>query len=689
MRRRYMIPKSNNEPTGPRYDSNYLTMESVDDQFYVSFSSDCEYQIDEQEWVSLPANTTTPVIDAGHYISFRKTFASGQSTSVGKFTFDKRCNLLGNCNSIIFGDNADTTWSLSRYDHVYEGMFKNCAVVSIYEEFLPIQTLASYCYRYMFQNCKYLINTPRLFASELPQYCYSYMFSGCTSLTFVYDLSIVTVNGYSCEYMFNGCSSLVNMPKIEATTLSNHCYRYMFQKCTSLNNVQTLPATTLQPYCYYGMFLGCTSLTEMPEMKATTLASSCCIQMFADCTKLSSISLPATTLAAYCYQQMFRNCKSLVHVSILPATTLSNYCYMSMFQGCTSLTNAPVLPAKTLTNNCYYMMFYGCSNLSYIKALFTNAPQTAYMNNWVASVASSGTFVKSSDATWNDIFGVSAIPTGWNVLTEGFEENYLTITAIEDNVTISFSNQSVSASLNAVDWEMYRGETITINNGQKVYWKGNLTTSGTSSNGIGRFNILGKCNLSGNCNSLLFGDNANGQTDISNVLYGFGSMFMDCTGIVEISNNFLPALTLSEGSYYQMFRGCTSLTKSPELPATTLAPNCYMSMFRNCTSLTKSPYLRVEELIYANCYSYMFYNCSSLNNIRVWFVTNPTGEYTSNWVYGVASNGEFYKNAVADWTTRGVNAIPSGWTIFNIINITDVNDGDVVIKPNQPGGGLS
>jgi hypothetical protein len=269
-----MIPKSNNEPTGPGYNSNYLTMESVDDQFYASFSSDCEYQIDEQEWVYLPANTTTPVIDAGHYISFRKEFDLDQSTSVGKFTFDKRCNLLGNCNSIIFGDNAATTWSLSRYDHVYEGMFKNCAVVSIYEEFLPIQTLSSYCYRYMFQNCTYLTNTPRFFASNLPQYCYSYMFSGCTSLTFAYDMETTVVGGYSCEYMFNGCGSLTVMPALPAKTLANHCYRYMFYNCKSLNVVKELPAETLSPYCYYYMFRSCTSLVSTMSRGSTRVSHS-------------------------------------------------------------------------------------------------------------------------------------------------------------------------------------------------------------------------------------------------------------------------------------------------------------------------------------------------------------------------------------------------------------------------------
>ena len=366
MRRRYMIPR-HNEPIVEEFNyDTYLTMEAIDDMFSVKFSSDLEYNIDGTEWILLPANTDSPVIGAGHKMSFRKTFASGQGKSVGKFTFNKRCNLLGNCNSIIFGDAAMETWSLARYDHVYEEMFKGCAVVSIYEEFIPIQTLASYCYRYMFQNCTYLTNTPKLFASELPQYCYSYMFSGCTSLTFAYDMETTTIGGYSCEYMFNGCSSLVNMPKVEATTLSNHCYRYMFQNCTSLKNVHALPATALHPYCYYGMFLGCKSLTSAPE---------------------------------------------------LPATELASNCYYQMFYGCTSLTTAPELPATTLANGCYSYMFYGCTRLNYIKAMFTTTPSTTYLNRWVYGVPSTGTFIKNAAAAWTDTFGTSAIPSGWTVQT--------------------------------------------------------------------------------------------------------------------------------------------------------------------------------------------------------------------------------------------------------------------------------
>jgi hypothetical protein len=87
-----------------------------------------------------------------------------------------------------------------------------------------------------------------------------------------------------------------------------------------------------------------------------------------------------------------------------------------MFNGCTSLTTAPELPATALTNYCYNYMFYGCSKLNYIKALFTTTPSTSYTNNWVSGVASSGTFVKNKNATWN-VTGTSGIPSGWTVQT--------------------------------------------------------------------------------------------------------------------------------------------------------------------------------------------------------------------------------------------------------------------------------
>lgn len=219
--------------------------------------------------------------------------------------------------------------------------------------------------------------------------------------------------------IFRYCSNLISAKELilQATTLSDYCYAYMFEGCTSLTDAPQLPATTLAEHCYNGMFYGCTSLIIAPELPAMALINDCYYQMFHGCTALTAASeLPATTLAQSCYCGMFNGCTSLTTAPELPATTLANNCYQQMFNGCTSLTAAPELPATTLVNSCYSNMFVSCTHLNYIKMLATDISASGCLSAWVLNVASSGTFVKNSTATWN-VTGNNGIPTGWTVQT--------------------------------------------------------------------------------------------------------------------------------------------------------------------------------------------------------------------------------------------------------------------------------
>ena len=86
-------------------------------------------------------------------------------------------------------------------------------------------------------------------------------------------------------------------------------------------------------------------------------------------------------------------------------------------------------------------------------------------------------------------------------------------------------------------------------------------------------------------------------------------MFRDCIALTAAPK--LPATTLAENCYAFMFYGCTSLKEAPELPATTLAGRCYLEMFEDCYSLTKAPELPATKLESA-CYYGMFRSCKSL-----------------------------------------------------------------------------
>jgi len=89
----------------------------------------------------------------------------------------------------------------------------------------------------------------------------------------------------------------------------------------------------------------------------------------------------------------------------------------------------------------------------------------------------------------------------------------------------------------------------------------------------------------------------------------YGDMFSNCTGLTAAPA--LPATTMKDYCYYNMFNGCSNLTTAPALPATTLASFCYQDMFYGCTGLTTAPELPATSLA-DQCYSWMFSNCSNL-----------------------------------------------------------------------------
>lgn len=77
----------------------------------------------------------------------------------------------------------------------FEDMFAHCTgLTSISEEFLPATTLATDCYRGMFQDTRFT-RAPDLPATTLVSECYRYMFNACSQLTYIKCLATTNVNG--------------------------------------------------------------------------------------------------------------------------------------------------------------------------------------------------------------------------------------------------------------------------------------------------------------------------------------------------------------------------------------------------------------------------------------------------------------------------------------------------------------
>ena len=210
----------------------------------------------------------------------------------------------------------------------------------------------------------------------------------------------------------------------------------------------------------------------------------------------------------------------------------------------------------------------------------------------------------------------------WPLGTD-YSQEYLTIESLADNNTITWTftgstpmQNYIYWSKNGTSWTSAIASTsatpvslATLNKGEKMYLKGENVTYASSKSNYSHFNSDYEFNVSGNIMSLIYGDNFIGQTTLSSA-YNFVHIF-NSSKVVNASNLILPATTLTNYCYDNMFNGCTSLATAPVLPATTLKLSCYGYMFNGCTSLATAPVLPATTLE-NYCYEHMFQNCTSL-----------------------------------------------------------------------------
>jgi hypothetical protein len=148
-----------------------------------------------------------------------------------------------------------------------------------------------------------------------------------------------------------------------------------------------------------------------------------------------------------------------------------------------------------------------------------------------------------------------------------------------------------------------------------------------------------KTEIFGNVMSLLKGkDGLEGATAIEakNAFYG---LFAGADKLVNNDERLLvlPATTLTEGCYQDMFNGCKGIEKAPELPAPTLVKDCYQEIFAGCSKLN-----------YVKC-----------------LATDISAEgCTKNWLTnaGTEATGEKVLETLVPMPLNCDDGVPSGWT---------------------------
>ena len=243
--------------------------------------------------------------------------------------------------------------------------------------------------------------------------------------------------------------------------------------------------------------------------------------------------------------------------------------------------------------------------------------------------------------------------------------NYFRFVAREDG-QFKLSGNSVTYSLDSgTTWTSLASDTYspTVSSGNCIMLKATNPTL-VSGGGIGKFISTGQFDVEGNIMSLVYGDDFETATTLSNngqfrslfdsntnVINASGltlpstnapqdayrSLFYNCTNLVTAPLEF-PATTLGESCYKYAFRYCSSLTNVPTLPATNISQSCYANIFQGCTSLTSVPsnYLPATT-VYQQCYSQMFQGCTNLTTAPELPATTLADRCYRNMFYGCTS----------------------------------------------------
>lgn len=413
---------------------------------------------------------------------------------------------------------------------------------------------------------------------------------------------------------------------------------------------------------YGQVFVGAKSLADVTIPNTVTNIG---VGAFEDCSSLSSVTIESTSQLSMLADSCFRGCYSLPSFTI-PNTPTQITIDSEAFYGC-GLTSVTI-PSNV--SSIGYQAFYRCrdmieleignvqsigvrafaecDSLSSITINASTPPSLSALNNQATQFDSTNDCpiyvpcesVETYKAAqyWSKYANrIQGIPPCGEPPTP--TSGYFAFTAIDD---CTFVFDRTSNTSNVIRYSLDSGATwsnlsynVQVQSGNEVWWKGEMT----SNNGIGRFyHSSGRFSVKGNIMSLLFGDNFENQTSLSGYNQAFSRLFDSCSGLTSAENLILPATTLSNDCYDQMFADCTSLTAAPVLSATTLANGCYASMFFGCESLNSITCLATDI---------------SANDCTIW------------WTIGVASSGTFVKaSSMSSWTTGG-DGIPSGWTVQN------------------------
>ena len=156
--------------------------------------------------------------------------------------------------------------------------------------------------------------------------------------------------------------------------------------------------------------------------------------------------------------------------------------------------------------------------------------------------------------------------------------------------------------------------------------------------------------------------------------------------LLKGKDNLESATTIeANNAFYGLFAGADKLVNNTErllvLPATTLTEGCYDNMFSGCKGIEKAPELPAPKLE-KGCYQEMFFDCAKLNHVKCLATDIKAENSTKDWLgkAGTEATGEKVLETLVPMTANSDDGVPTSWTAQKIILVESVTLGKTELE---------
>ena len=156
--------------------------------------------------------------------------------------------------------------------------------------------------------------------------------------------------------------------------------------------------------------------------------------------------------------------------------------------------------------------------------------------------------------------------------------------------------------------------------------------------------------------------------------------------LLKGKDNLESATTIeANNAFYGLFAGAEKLVNNTErllvLPATTLTEGCYDNMFSGCKGIEKAPELPAPKLE-KGCYQEMFFDCAKLSHVKCLATDIKAENSTKDWLgkAGTEATSKPVLESVVDMKAGSDDGVPEAWTAKKIVLVESVTLGKTELE---------